>query len=169
MKALGIIHGSDLKRWNENSLIKEFGKAGRYYYQIARGIDDRPVKNNRIRKSIGSETTFQEDLSDVDVMLSKLKRLSEKVFSKLCEKEFTARTITLKVKYNNFELITRSITRESPVKNAEEMIGLLNELIQKTEVGVRKVRLLGVSTSNLEPVNQASNGHVMDDEQLALL
>jgi len=169
MKALGISHGSDLKQWDENSLIKEFGKAGRYYYQIARGIDHRPVKNNRIRKSIGSESTFEEDLNDIDVMLIKLKGLSEKVFSKLCEKKFTARTVTLKVKYDNFELITRSISRESPVKNAEEMMSLLNELIQKTEVGVRKVRLLGVSASSLEPVNQASNGHLVEDEQLALL
>jgi len=102
-------------------------------------------------------------------MLIKLKGLSEKVFSKLCEKKFTARTVTLKVKYDNFELITRSISRESPVKNAEEMMSLLNELIQKTEVGVRKVRLLGVSASSLEPVNQASNGHLVEDEQLALL
>ncbi|RKZ69593.1 MAG: DNA polymerase IV, partial [Gammaproteobacteria bacterium] len=138
-------------------------------YQIARGIDHRPVKNNRIRKSIGSETTFQEDISDIDVMLSKLKGLSEKVFSKLCEKEFSARTVTLKVKYDNFELITRSITRESPVENAEDMMSLLNGLLQKTEVSVRKVRLLGVSASNLETVNQASNGHIIDDEQLALL
>lgn len=169
MKALGISCGADLRQWKENSLIKKFGKAGRYYYQISRGIDERPVRNNRIRKSIGSETTFQEDLNDVDVMISKLKGLSEKVFLKLSEKDMTARTVTLKVKYNNFELVTRSITRESSFKNTDEIMSILSELIQKTEVSVRKVRLLGVSTSTLEPVNQASNGHIIDDEQLALL
>ncbi len=169
MRALGISCGADLRQWKENLLIKKFGKAGRYYYQISRGIDERPVRNNRIRKSIGSETTFQEDLNDVDVMLSKLKGLSEKVFLKLCEKDMAARTVTLKVKYNNFELVTRSITRESSFKNTDEIMSILSELIQKTEVSVRKVRLLGVSTSTLEPVNQASNGHIIDDEQLALL
>jgi len=155
--------------WKENSLIKKFGKAGRYYYQISRGIDERPVRNNRIRKSIGSETTFQEDLNDVDVMLSKLKGLSEKVFLKLCEKDLSARTVTLKVKYNNFELVTRSMTRESSVKNTEEIMNILSELIQKTEVGVRKVRLLGVSTSTLEPLHQVKIAQAADDEQLSLL
>jgi len=169
MNSLGISYGRDLKQWTENALIKMFGKAGRYYYQIARGIDHRPVRNNRIRKSIGSETTFQEDLSDIDVMLSKLKGLSEKVFLKLCEKELSARTITLKVKYDNFELVTRSITRENSVKNAGEMMSILKELIQKTEVSVRKVRLLGVSSSNLESLHRATVSQSSADEQLNLL
>jgi len=169
MNSLGISYGRDLKQWTENALIKRFGKAGRYYYQIARGIDHRPVRNNRIRKSIGSETTFQEDLSDMDVMLNKLNGLSEKVFLKLCEKELSARTVTLKVKYNNFELVTRSITRENSVKNADEMMSILKELIQKTEVSVRKVRLLGVSSSNLEPLLRATVSQSSADEQLNLL
>ncbi|MCK5668757.1 MAG: DNA polymerase IV, partial [Gammaproteobacteria bacterium] len=169
MKALGISTGADLRQWKENALIKEFGKAGRYYFQIARGIDHRPVRNNRIRKSIGSETTFQEDISDIDVMLSKLKGLSEKVFMKLLEKELSARTVTLKVKYNNFELVTRSITRENIVKNAEDMMSVLGELIYKTEAGARKVRLIGVSLSKLEAICETSTEQSVDDEQLNLL
>jgi len=169
MKALGISTGADLRQWQENNLIKEFGKAGRYYFQIARGIDHRPVRNNRIRKSIGSETTFQEDLSDIDVMLSKLRGLAEKVFSKLCEKELSARTVTLKVKYNNFELVTRSITRENSLKNADDMMCILSELIQKTEAGGRKVRLLGVSVSKLETICEANTDQLAGDEQLNLL
>jgi len=102
-------------------------------------------------------------------MLSKLKGLSEKVFLKLCEKELSARTVTLKVKYDNFELVTRSITRENSVKNAEEMMSILKELIQKTEVSVRKVRLLGVSSSNLEPLHRATVTKSSADEQLNLL
>ncbi len=170
MKALGINTGADLKQWTENKLIKRFGKTGRYYFQIARGIDHRPVRNNRIRKSIGSEITFQEDLSDIDLMLSKLKGLSEKVFMKLLEKDLSARTVTLKVKYNNFELVTRSLTRENSVKNADDMMCVLSELIQKTEAGVRKVRLLGVSASKLEMICEASTGQsAATDEQLDLL
>ena len=169
MHSLGITSGADLMQWNENALIKSFGKAGRYYYQIARGIDHRPVRNDRVRKSIGSETTFQEDLIDVDVMLSKLKGLSEKVFLKLLEKELSAKTVTLKVKYNNFELVTRSITREDSVNSTDDMMWILKELIQKTEAGVRKVRLLGVSASKLETIHQTSTGLSSGDEQLKLL
>ena len=169
MKTLGISNGLDLRQWTENLLIKEFGKAGRYYYQISRGIDDRPVRNNRIRKSIGSETTFQEDLDDIAVMLRKLKGLSEKVFLKLLEKELSARTVTLKVKYNNFDLVTRSMTREHSVKNSDDIMSILNELIQKTEVNLRKVRLLGVSTSNLEPLHRPTLSQPSGDEQLTLL
>jgi DNA polymerase IV len=169
MKTLGITSGVDLKQWNENALIKTFGKAGGYYYQISRGIDHRPVRNNRVRKSIGSETTFQNDLNDVDVMLKQLKGLSEKVFLKLLEKELSAKTVTLKVKYNNFELVTRSITRENSLNSTDDIMWILGELIQKTEAGSRKVRLLGVSVSKLEPIHQTVASQSIEDGQLNLL
>lgn len=153
MKILKIKTGADLKQWTENALIKQFGKAGRYYYQIARGIDYRPVRNNCIRKSIGSEITFQEDLSDVEVMLTKLNVLSEKVFLNLIKKNLLAKTVTLKVKYNDFELITRSVTKENAIKNVDDISQLLKELLKKTQAGTRKVRLLGVSVSKLESIN----------------
>ena len=169
MKALGISNGADLKQWMENTLIKKFGKAGRYYFQIARGIDHRPVRNNRIRKSISSETTFQKDLDDIDIMLTKLKYLSEKVFLKLKGKEFSAKTVTLKVKYNDFVLVTRCVTRENSLKSADEMMGILGRLLQKTDAGTRKVRLLGVSVSKLEMINQPKIHQFSGDEQLNLL
>ena len=169
MNALKIYTGADLKRWSENALVGKFGKAGRYYFQISRGIDHRPVRNNRIRKSIGCETTFQEDLADVDVMLNKLHYLSEKVFLKLKEKGFSAKTVTLKVKYSDFVLITRRVTRENSVKGADEMMGILGQLLQKTEAGARKVRLLGVSVSKLEMINQPIIHQFSGDEQLNLL
>jgi DNA polymerase-4 len=169
MKALGISNGADLKQWTENALANKFGKAGRYYYQIARGIDHRPVRNNRIRKSISSERTFQKDLDDIDVMLTKLNYLSEKVFLKLNEKEFSAKTITLKVKYNNFELVTRCVTRENSLRNADDMMDMLGELLRKTDAGKRKVRLLGVSVSKLETIDQAIIHQLTSDEQLNLL
>jgi len=169
MKSLGINTGADLKQWSENALIKKFGKAGRHYFQISRGIDHRPVRNDRIRKSIGSETTFQEDISDVEVMLNKLDYLSEKVFLKLNEKGFSAKTVTLKVKYDNFDLITRCVTSENSIKGADEMMAILGELLQKTEAGARKVRLLGVSVSKLDPIHQLSTGQSSGDEQLKLL
>lgn len=169
MKVLKITTGADLKQWTENALIKNFGKAGRYYYQIARGIDHRPVRNNRIRKSIGNETTFQEDIGDIDIMLAKLKILSDKVFLNLIKKNLSAKTLTLKVKYDNFELITRSITKENSVKGVDDMLQLLRLLLQRTEAGVRKVRLLGVSVSKLESVSQLNIEKDIGDEQLRLI
>jgi len=103
------------------------------------------------------------------VMLTKLKGLSEKVFMKLLEKKLSARTVTLKVKYNNFELVTRSKTRDNSVKNADDIMFVLSELIQKTEVGVRKVRLLGVTVSKLVTICEASTDQAADDDQLNLL
>lgn len=169
MKKLKIITGADLKQWTENALIKKFGKLGRYYYQIARGIDHRPVRNNRIRKSLGSETTFQKDLSDTDIMLTKLNILSEKVFLNLTKKKLSAKTVTLKVKYNDFELITRSVTKENSLTSVDDITRLLSELLQKTEAGARKVRLLGVSVSKLESVNQLTIDENIVDEQLSLI
>lgn len=184
MKKLNIYTGSDLKRMAEKTLLEHFGKAGRYYYYIARGVDDRPVRNNRIRKSIGSETTFEKDLEDVDVMLTQLQRLSEKVFSNLREKELTAKTLTLKVKYNDFELMTRRTTKENAFVSADEMMCLLTGLLEKTQAGTRKVRLLGVSVSKLESIHQSVDLQVdkhragvttmsttksLNDEQLDLL
>lgn len=169
MNILNIYNGADLRQWEENALIKKFGNVGHYYYQIARGIDHRPVKNNRIRKSIGSETTFQEDLRDINIMFNKLQDLAEKVFSKLLEKELSAKTVTLKVKYSNFELITRSMTKEISLKNSDEMINILHALIQKTDVRTRKVRLLGVSTSNLESLHQETMRQTLGNEQLSLI
>ena len=169
MKILKIKTGADLKQWAENVLIKQFGKAGQYYYQIARGIDHRPVRNNRIRKSIGCETTFQEDLSDVKVMLTQLNALSEKVFLNLIKKKLSAKTVTLKVKYNDFELITRSVTKENSIKKVDDIAQLLKELLKKTQVGTRKVRLLGVSVSKLESINQFITEQGAGDDQLKLI
>ena len=169
MNSLGITNGADLKRCKEHTLIKKFGKAGRYYYQIARGVDHRPVRNNRVRKSIASEKTFQEDLNDVDVMLGKLKGLSERVSLKLIEKGLSAKTITLKVKYADFELISRSITGDNSINNTDDMMWVLEGLMQKTEAGVRKVRLLGVSVSKFESIHQATMSQSIVDEQLKLL
>ena len=161
MNALKIYTGADLKRWSEDALVGKFGKAGRYFYQIARGVDHRSVRNNRVRKSIGSETTFQHDLIYLDDMLHELKCLAEKVCIKLIEKNMKARTISLKVKYKNFELITRRLTIESAIQSSTDMMDILRELLKKTQAQKRNVRLLGVSASNLKMMEQC-------EEQISL-
>jgi len=79
MNALGIFTGTDLKQWSKENLVTKFGKTGHYYFNVARGIDNRPVKNSRVRKSLGTETTFSQDLSDVSLMLSQLNTLAHQV------------------------------------------------------------------------------------------
>ena len=102
-------------------------------------------------------------------MLTKLKALSEKVFLSLIKKKLSAKTVTLKVKYNDFELITRSVTKDKSLNSVDDITQLLSELLQKTEAGARKVRLLGVSVSKLESVNQATIEQATGDEQLRLI
>ena len=153
MKALGIHTGADLKQWTEEDLVKRFGKVGRHYYLIVRGIDHRSVVNTRIRKSLGTEHTYDQDLDDPDQMQKELERLAIKVADNLAEKKLTALTITIKIKYNNFEQITRCHTAEACL-NYESMIALIPDLLAKTEISTRKVRLLGVSVSKLSDQDQ---------------
>lgn len=148
MKSLGIHTGADLKRHSLQQLIQYFGKAGDYYYQISRGIDERDVINHYERKSLGSETTFEKDLDNVEEMLGFLSVLAIEVASALTQKELRGHTLTLKVKYDNFEQITRSKTVIRPFIKVNDILPVIAELLTKTEVEYRKVRLLGITVSN---------------------
>jgi DNA polymerase-4 len=153
MKSLGIHTGADLKSFSLEQLQYTFGKVGKFYYQIARGNDPRPVNRHRARKSIGTETTFEQDLDDTDQMMEILNRLAEKVINGLEEKHFIAKTITLKVKYDDFELITRSHTQDVPFVDVDRIMNIIADLLVKTEAGKRKIRLLGITASNLIPIS----------------
>jgi DNA polymerase IV len=150
MKRLGILNGADLGRQSFEFLVEQFGKAGRHYHLIAQGIDERPVNPDRVRKSWGAETTFDEDLSDVTEMLGHLGKLSARVLSKMSIRQSAGSTITLKVKYENFETVTRSLTIAHTFSSDVDPSEYLSTLLAKTEAGIRKVRLLGVSFSNLD-------------------
>lgn len=165
MKALGIHNGYDLKQWSRAKLQHHFGRAAVYYFDIVRGIDHRSVENNRVRKSMGAETTFSTDLIDRQEMLRCLEPLAEKVVIGLQSKRFAAQTITLKVKFDNFQQITRSHTEVRAFTELSVVLNRLTELMQRTEAGQRKVRLLGLSLSNLSLLdeNEASI------EQISLL
>jgi DNA polymerase-4 len=127
-----------------------FGKAGAYYYWISRGIDDREVRANRIRKSVGAENTFSVDLTEFDVMVTELQPLIDKVWRHCQDKGSRGRTVTLKVKFNNFEIITRS--RSVPVAvSGRDDFERLSVALLRNEIAVPKpVRLLGVSLSSLQ-------------------
>jgi len=150
MLNLGIKTGADLKRYSKAQLIQIFGKSGGYFFDIAHGLDDRPVKPNRIRKSIGKETTFSEDLDDRDQMIEILENIAAKLENALLKKDAKGRTITLKVKYFDFQSVTRSTTIDQPVDSAAVIMEYVRPLLAKTEAGNKKVRLLGISVSNFD-------------------
>ena len=149
MQGLGIHTGADLRQWTEVDLNQYFGKSGAYYYHIARGIDERPVRPHRERKSIGKETTFGSDLLDMDEILDHIQTLSTRVANLLFQKELVANTVTLKVKYDDFSQITRSVSFTQSLSQESDILAALPGLIAKTELGLRPCRLLGVSLSNL--------------------
>ena len=162
MQAMGIEVGRDLKRCSLQLLQQQFGKAGKYYYDIARGTDERPVNNHRTRKSFGVEITFQQDIKEVEVIIQHLRELFVKALAKITARQLHARTITIKVKYDNFEQISRSRTFNRDIIRTASARDLIVELISKTEVGKRKVRLLGVTFSSLESHSEIANFKQLD-------
>ena len=162
MHSLGIRTGTDLKQLKLAELIQHFGKAGHYYYKIARGQDDRTVEPNRIRKSIGAETSFAKDLSDRTQMLLELEKIAQTVKQRIDQHQASGRTITLKVKFSDYQQITRSKTAIAPISELNEIIimaKLLFEGIELSDVSrqaaprLRSIRLLGISLSNLDNEN----------------
>jgi DNA polymerase-4 len=150
MLSLGIKTGADLKGFKKEKLIELFGKSGNYFYNIAHGMDDRPVEPNRIRKSIGKETTLTEDIDDTNQMLEILENIADRLESSLNKRDAKGRTITLKIKYFDFQSITRSVTADEPADSASVIMKYVKSLLLKTEAGEKKVRLLGISVSNFD-------------------
>ncbi len=159
MQALGIQTGKDLKSIPLEVLHQHFGKSGLHYYNICRGIDNRPVNSHRAIKSIGVETTFQQDINSRREVLEHLLRLMESALKKASEKQLAARTITVKIKYHDFVQITRSRTLPYKLGNTSSALASLESLITNTDIGNRKVRLLGITLSTLE--NQASHNRFL--------
>ena len=149
MHSLGIKTGADLKNWSKEKLVRAFGKSGHYYYAIARGIDNRPVITHRIRKSLGSETTFPVDIIDVEEMKQQLFMLADEVIASLQKKQLAAHCLTIKVKYADFQQVTRSITVDDAMHELAELKNLIPVLLGRTEAEQRPVRLLGVTLSGL--------------------
>jgi DNA polymerase-4 len=149
MKSLDIHTGKDLKAWSEIELVDQFGKTGRYYYNIVRGIDNRKVKTHRIPKSIGKERTFTEDVDDLSWINNFLTELAAKISDRMHKKNAAGKTVTLKVRYDDFETITRSTSFSHYIDDADDIAETAISLLEQTKVGERKVRLLGITMSNL--------------------
>jgi DNA polymerase-4 len=149
MHRLEIFTGQDLKLRSERELVRHFGKTGRFFYNIARGIDERPVVAGRVRKSVSKETTFEEDLRDPALMLEQLARLSVQVAAVLGKERLRARTVFIKVKYADFRQVTRSLTPEHPLSEFSGLRAQIRGLLDKTDAGGKAVRLLGFGVTGL--------------------
>jgi len=149
MHQLGINTGSDLKQWSEQGLVSNFGKAGHMYYLNARAIDDRLVQEQRIRKSVSSETTFEKDIDKYEDLLPELDKLTVEVIEYIGKNNFKGRTVSLKIKYADFKVITRSRTFQVPVFEYETLYKAGSELLGLVDLSPR-VRLIGIGIRNNE-------------------
>jgi DNA polymerase-4 len=164
MHRLGIQTGADLKERDLQFLIYHFGKSGPYFYGIARGIDERRVKPDRVRKSIGAEDTFAEDIHSFEPALEGLRPLVAKVWRYCDTHNIRAKTVTLKVKYSDFNQITRAKTADKPAASATEIEDIVTVLLRPVFPAQKGIRLLGVTLSSLEQAAEEPT----DDLQFAL-
>ncbi|WOH76945.1 DNA polymerase IV [Bradyrhizobium sp. NDS-1] len=150
MNALGLYTGLDMRNQSLEFMQANFGKAGSYYYWISRGVDNREVRADRIRKSVGAESTFSTDLGDFEAMVSELQPLVDKVWRHSKDKGLRGRTVTLKIKFADFEIMTRSKSVPSAVSSRAGLESLIVALLENETPLPRPVRLLGVSLSSLQ-------------------
>lgn len=150
MHDLNIKTGADLKECELEFLVRQFGKSGNYYYNIARAKDNRAVEANRIRKSIGAENSFAQDLSDKTAILQQLERIAKTLYKRINKHQASGRTLTLKVKFSDYQQITRSRTLGNSINSLDAIITEASSLFKTIEVEDKSIRLLGISLSNLE-------------------
>ncbi len=164
MYRLGIFTGKDLKSRSLDFLNDHFGKSGSYYYQVVRGIHHSEVKPSRIRKSLGAERTFEENIASEIFMLERLENISEEIERRLAKNKVTGKTITLKIKYSDFSLQTRSKTLLYFISSKELIYEIAKELLFQEKMR-NSVRLLGISLSNLNTKKERSG---VEEKEIAV-
>ncbi len=149
MHFMGIFTGRDLLDCSQKHLQEVFGKAGTTYYNFARGIDLRPVESEYVRKSVGCEQTFAEDISTRAAVTIELYHTVLELVRRIKKEDFEGRTLTLKVKYADFTQITRSITQRGILTTKDEILPLAKRLVKSAAFSAaHPIRLLGLSVSN---------------------
>lgn len=162
MEAHGIRTGADLRAQTAEFLTARFGKAGAYYFDIARGIDHRPVRPDRIRKSIGAERTFVADLMTLAEAEDALGPIAQKVWEHVARHQARGRTVTLKVKFSDFNQITRARSLPRAVAGEGEMLEIARDLAAGVLPDPRGVRLLGITLSALEGTREVPETGQLD-------
>jgi len=154
MNKMNLHTGADLKKLTEYEMMQHFGKVGRFYYKIVRGIDDRPVEPHQETKSIGAEDTFTYDLASIDEMNTELDKIAKTVYNRLEKHQLRGRTITLKIKYSDFKQITRSRSFVKSINDLNTISITAKELLSSTDLAGKKIRLLGITMSNFSESKQ---------------
>lgn len=163
MKLHGIHFGIDLKRFSKEYLTEHFGKSGGHFYDIVRGIQHSMVQPDRVRKSIAAERTFEKDIDQEQYMIDHLDRIADALEKRMTGANVSGKTITLKLKYSDFTIQTRSKTIDHFVQTKEDFFPIVRELLTQEDIK-DSIRLLGISISKLD--SEDRSGAV--DEQLAL-
>ncbi len=165
MKLMGLHTGKDLKKLTEGELVRSFGKMGKFFFNTARGRDDRQVQSHRDLKSVGAEDTFPFDLVTLEEMNIELEKIADLVHDRIRRRGLRAKTLTLKIKYHDFKLITRSRSFQDSIDELEVIVLTAKELLANTLGASQKVRLLGISLSNFGEMIRHNND---DSDQLTL-
>ncbi|HNR42370.1 MAG TPA: DNA polymerase IV [Bacteroidales bacterium] len=166
MHRLGIHKGSELKQMDLLSLIRNFGKAGRFYHDIVRGIDNRPVEAFTERKSIGTEVTYEKDLTSQFGIIAELYRVEKELMVRLENAGTTGRTVTVKVKFSDFRQITRSRTLPCYIRDFDTLHREVTAIRKSMDLEGSRIRLLGVTVSNLESDDHADRQLLLFDENV---
>ena len=147
---MGLKTALDIRMRTPEFMFESMGKFGHFLHELSFGRDTRPVSNDRVAKSRGSETTFYEDVLEMADLKNTISELAQEVATSLGKMDLPGRTVVLKVKYDDFTSITRSHTLNHYTKDAKEITQTATDLLAHTEAGRRPIRLLGVSVSNLQ-------------------
>lgn len=164
MYQLGIFKGADLKEKSLNFLSENFGKSGEYYHQVVRGIHLSKVSPDRIRKSLGAERTFDENISSEIFMIQRLESIAGEIERRIRKANLAGKTVTLKIKYSDFSLQTRSKTLPYFISSKDLILETARELLFQEKMK-ESVRLLGITLSNL---NTPDNKETPDKKEIAV-
>ncbi|TMH25481.1 MAG: DNA polymerase IV [Betaproteobacteria bacterium] len=156
LRAIGIERLVDIRTADKALLANTVGSLAEWLVELSHGRDNRPVEPNRETKSVSCETTYAKDLTDLREINQQIQLLAEEVAGELKRKGLRARTVTIKVRYNNFTTVTRSHTTEYFTDSRPDLVNRAQMLLERTDAGVRPVRLLGVGAHALKPAEPPS-------------
>lgn len=160
MHDLNIYTGADLKKLDQIDLVQKFGKSGRFYYDIVRGIDERPVRSERKRKSLAVERTLEENINGYEPIASHLNHIAEKLHDRIHRAQYFGRTISLKVKTSDFQIMTRSLSIRERIMTKDQILGLGLRLLKAHAQDFGDVRLIGLTVAN-EVTDENINGQML--------
>ncbi len=167
MYQLGIFTGKDLKSKTIDYLDEHFGKSGKFYFYVVRGIHNSEVKSDRIRKSLAAERTFNENLSSEIFMFEKLDRIAQEVAKRLNKSKVAGKTVTLKIKYSDFSLQTRSKTLPYYISDKHLILETAKNLLYQEKLN-NSVRLLGISMSNLNTESKTTKADILKEKTVSV-